>query len=75
MIPQVKKLDVDVLGWRCYTRYAVVMLVGCIAKYSKTRLELVYVGEINIEFSGNGSVGQMPIALSLNLRHLGHCVV
>ena len=35
MIPQVKKLDVEVLGWRAYTWSAVVMLVGRTAKSSK----------------------------------------
>jgi hypothetical protein len=47
MIPQVKKLDVDVPGWRGNTWSALVRLVGRTAKFSKTMLEAAYSKEIN----------------------------
>jgi hypothetical protein len=50
-IPQVKKPDVEVLGWRGYTRSVVVRLVGHTAKFSKMMLEAACGREINIQFS------------------------
>jgi hypothetical protein len=62
MIPQVKKSDVEVLGWHGYTWSAVVRPVGRIANFSYGR-------EINITFSDNSSGGipavSMPVARSL----------
>ena len=54
---QVKKLDVEVLGWRGYKWSAVGRLVGRGAEFSKTTLEVAYGREMNIEFSGNSASG------------------
>ena len=56
-ILQVKKQHVEVLGWRGYTRSAVVRPFGHTAKFSKITLEAVYDSEMNIKFSGNSSGG------------------
>ena len=56
-ILQVKKLDVEVLGWWGYTWSAVVRLVGRTANFSKTMLKAIYGREINIKFSDNSSRG------------------
>uniref|UniRef100_A0A4W5JRZ4 G-protein coupled receptors family 1 profile domain-containing protein n=1 Tax=Hucho hucho TaxID=62062 RepID=A0A4W5JRZ4_9TELE len=79
-IPQVKKPDVEVLGWRGYMRSAVVRPVGHTAKFSKMRLEVAYGREVNITFSGNSSGGHScsqndNCMLLQNLRYLWHCVV
>ncbi len=52
-ILEVKMLDVEVLGWCGYTWSA----VGCTAKFSETPLEMAYVREMNIQFTGNGFGG------------------
>ena len=56
-ILQVKKPDVEILGWRGYTWSAVVRQVGRTAKFSKMTLEAVYGREIIIKWSGNSSGG------------------
>ena len=40
MIQQVKKSDVEVLGWRGYTWFVVARLVGRTAKFTKTTLKV-----------------------------------
>ena len=67
-IPQVKTPDLEVLDWRGYTWSAVVMLVGCTAKFSKTMLEAAYGREMNIKFYGN--IVSMPVARSLKTRDI-----
>ena len=57
MIPKVKKLDVEVLGWHGYMWSAVVRLVGRTAKFFKTILDGASGRERNIIFSGNSSGG------------------
>ena len=77
---QVKKPDVEILGWRDHMWSAVVRPVGLTANFSKMMLEAVYGREINIKFSGNNSGGQScsqdaNCTLPQNLRHLWHCVL
>ena len=55
MIPQVKNLDVEVLGWCGCMWSAVVRLVGRTAKFYKTTL--AYGREMHVKFSGNSSGG------------------
>ena len=66
MILQVKKPDVEGLGWCGYTWSVVVRTVGRTAKFSKMKLEVAYGREINIKLSNSSGVS-MPIARSLNL--------
>ena len=79
-IPQVKKPDLEVLGWRGYVWSAVVRSVGRTAKFPKTMLKMAYGREINIKFSGNSSGGHScsqhaNCTLHHNLRNLALCCV
>jgi hypothetical protein len=79
-IPQVKKLDVEILGWRGYTWSAVVRPVRRTAKFSNTTLMASYGRETNITFSGNSSGGHscsqhVNCTLPHHLRNLWHCIV
>jgi hypothetical protein len=78
--PQVKKPDVEVLGWHGYTWSAIVRPVRCTTKFSKNKLEVAYGRKLNIQFSGNSSGGHSCIqhancTLPQSLRHLWHCVL
>ena len=53
-IPQVKKPDVEVLGWFGYTSSAVLRPFGHTAKFFKAMLETAYDRETNIQLSGYG---------------------
>ncbi len=80
MILEVKMLDVEVLGWCGNTWSTVVSPVECTDKFSEMPLETAYGREINIQFTGNGSVGHScsqhaNCTLPQNLRHLCHCTV
>ena len=80
MIPQMKKRDVEVLGWCGYTWSVVVRPVECTAKFSKMKLEAAYGRPMNIKFSVNSSGGHScsqhaNCTLPQHLRCLWHSFV
>jgi hypothetical protein len=74
-IPQVKKLAVEVLGW-CGHMWDVLdalpnSLKLCWRHFMVEKLTFNYLATALVDIPGIS----MPIACSLNLRHLWHCVV
>jgi hypothetical protein len=71
-IPQVKKPDVEVFGWRGYMWLAVVRPVGCTAQLFLTTLEAPYGREMLFNALATALVDipvvSVPIARSLNFR-------
>lgn len=78
-ILQVRKPDVEVLGWRGYTWSAVVRPIGWTAEFLETILETAYGSEMNIQFTGNSSGSHScsqhaNCTLPQNLQHPWRCV-